>query len=554
MVLNYLIRFFVIFSVLRGSAQNTSQIARVYNGNALFDSNCGSCHNFSQNTIGPELSAILKKRDENSLLTYINNPVKTLIKEGKYDKRKPPLMPSFAHLGQEAISDIIIFIKNNQKTNQKVKDVFDNKIVDPLPPKIENSGLTLKLEYLFDAPSTALNAPIAKINTMVVLRGEKDRTFLSDLRGIIYNFSEKGLSPYFDIRNQTPDFIPVPGLGTGLGSFAFHPDFYTNGLLYTSHTENAGSKVADFTYPDSIKKTLQWVLTEWETKNPNSKTFEGTKRELLRIDMVSQIHGMQEIAFNPFSKPNHEDYGNLYIGIGDGGASENGFPNLCNTPSKLWSSILRIDPLGSNSKNGKYGIPRSNPHYEIKEFAPEVYCRGFRNPNRFLWNDEETMIVADIGHRNIEELNIAQKGGDFGWPYREGLFEIIPKADMNYIYPPKEPNNKIIEPVAQYDHDEGNAISLGFFSEPNTLNGLKDRLIFGDIVTGKVYFVDSENLKSNKKLEIKELNLEIEGKQVSFRQLTKSQKTDLRFGKGANSEMYLYTKTDGKIYKVVGFE
>ena len=67
---------------------------------------------------------------------------------------------------------------------------------------------------------------------------------------------------------------------------------------------------------------MQWVLTEWKTENPGAATFSGTSRELFRVNMVSDIHGVQEITFNPLSKPGDEDYGMLYIGVGDGGSVE----------------------------------------------------------------------------------------------------------------------------------------------------------------------------------------------------------------------------------------
>ena len=83
------------------------------------------------------------------------------------------------------------------------------------------------------------------------------------------------------------------------------------------------SAKADFSYPDSIPVLLQWVLTEWKT-DPAAFPFSGKGREILRIDMPTGIHGMQEITFNRFAKPGDEDYGLLYIGIGDGGSAEIG--------------------------------------------------------------------------------------------------------------------------------------------------------------------------------------------------------------------------------------
>src|SRR5690606_29564350 len=103
--------------------------------------------------------------------------------------------------------------------------------------------------------------------------------------------------------------------------------------------------------------TLQWVLTEWKTENPNAPVFSGSGRELLRINMVHRFHGMQEIAFNPVSKPGDDDYGLLYITIGDGGSVEFGYPVLVHSTEKIWGTIGRIDPAGNNSRNGQYGIP-----------------------------------------------------------------------------------------------------------------------------------------------------------------------------------------------------
>ena len=172
-----------------------------------------------------------------------------------------------------------------------------------------------------------------------------------------------------------PKLIDQPGIATGFGSFAFHPEFSKNGLLYTTHAEPPGSAKADFSYPDSIPVLLQWVLTEWKT-DPQSFPFSGQGREILRIDEPTGIHGMQEIAFNRIAKPGDEDYELLYIGIGDGGSAEIGHALVSQVPEKIWGSIIRIDPLGNNSKNGKYGIPPDNPFYKSGngKAVPEIYA------------------------------------------------------------------------------------------------------------------------------------------------------------------------------------
>ena len=105
-----------------------------------------------------------------------------------------------------------------------------------------------------------------------------------------------------------------------------------------------GSGKADFGYADSIKPALQWVLTEWKTDNPGAATFSGTGRELFRVNMVTEIHGVQEITFNPLSKPGNEDYGLLYIGVGDGGCAESGYPFLAHSKEKIWGRFFALTP------------------------------------------------------------------------------------------------------------------------------------------------------------------------------------------------------------------
>src|SRR5690606_13416558 len=111
---------------------------------------------------------------------------------------------------------------------------------------------------------------------------------------------------------------------------------------------------------------LQWVISEWKTERPGSFPFKGKSRELFRVNMVGQSHGVQEITFNPLAKPGDEDYGLLYIGVGDGGSAERGIIHINIGPENIWSSIFRIDPAGTNSKNGKYGIPETNPFAKSK--------------------------------------------------------------------------------------------------------------------------------------------------------------------------------------------
>lgn len=351
-----------------------------------------------------------------------------------------------------------------------------------------------------------------------------------------------------------PKFVHEPGLATGFGSFAFHPDFSKNGLLYTTHSEAAGSAKADYGYADSIKVTVQWVLTEWKANKPDAAEFSGKGRELLRVNMVSGIHGVQEISFNQHSKPNDKDYGLLYIGIGDGGAVEEGYPFLAHSREKVWGTILRIDPRGSNSLNGQYGIPKNNPFSISQNPATigEIYAYGFRNPHRMSWSKSGQMLVCNIGQHNIESVNLVMPGRDYGWPIREGSFVLNPNGDLNKVYPlPKNDSiYNITYPIAQYDHDEGKAICGGFEYEGKAIPQLAGKYLFGDIPTGRLFYINMADAIQGKQAPIREWRISIKGIQMSLARLCGTDRIDLHFGKDSHGELYILTKPDGKVYKL----
>ncbi|HLA58263.1 MAG TPA: c-type cytochrome, partial [Puia sp.] len=392
----YLIICFTLTSILScGPGKTTNIIATdsisISQGQSLFQTNCSGCHNFRHDGIGPNLSGITETDSVGWLKEFIRNP-KAMIDSGSDHAKKllvdyHSVMPSFTQLKDEELDQLIAFL-HIQKVKQKPKD-DPNAIKNPIPEKVPASDIQVDLELFAQMPFSSDKEPLTRISKMDWIKPIKS-WFVLDQRGKLYKLVDKKAETWLDISKWKPDFINQPGLATGFGSFAFHPDFARNGIFYTTHTEAAHSKKADYAIPDSIKQTLQWVLCEWKTTNPNAPSFIGTSRELIRIDMVSGIHGVQEIIFNPKTKPGSEDYGQLYIGVGDGGCTENGYAFLTHHPDKIWGSILRIDPLGKNSANGQYGIPGQNPFAQAKNSTTvrEIYADGFRNPNRITWTNK----------------------------------------------------------------------------------------------------------------------------------------------------------------------
>lgn len=532
--------------------------AAIHKGQIIFAEQCGACHNFRQDGIGPQLGGLTAKVSVDWIKNFVKDP-QHIIQSG--DERAQILfeqyktiMPSFNRFSDEDLSCVIAFINTKEAPDPKKYKFDPAALKNPIPEPIAMSDLTIGLELLTTIPPSSTEGQLTRICKLDFRPDTKD-LFVVDLRGKLYQLVNNEPKLYLDMLKEKPKFIDKPGLATGFGSFAFHPEFKSNGLLYTTHVESPGSGVADFGYNDSIKVTLQWVLSEWKTEAPNAFPFAGTSRELLRVNMFGSFHGVQEITFNPLAKPGDEDYGLLYIGIGDGASVEFGYPFLVRNEDKIWGSIIRIDPGGKNSKNGKYGIPSSNPFAKSKnkDTVRERFAFGFRNPHRITWTKRGQMLTSNIGHHNVESLYMVLPGHDYGWPIREGTFVIKADENMSNVYaqPADDSVYNITYPVAQYDHDEGNAISGGFEYWGSTMPELEGKIIFGDIVKGRIFFIEADELQLGKQATIKEVKVSINGKITTMVELSGAQKVDMRFGRDHTGELYVMSKPDGRVYRVV---
>lgn len=530
----------------------------VQHGQELFNQYCAACHNFQETVIGPNLSGVTSEVDKEWLVSFIKNAPEVIDsgdeRAQQLFKKYNQYMPPFTMLDSGQIEHILGFIHKFSQGEKRSRNKRPGGILNPVEQNIPQADLRLVLEEVLTVPPSDTVPPLARINKLLAIEDkEEERLFLHDLRGKLYEITNRSNPKiYLDMNSVYPEFIHVPGYGTGLGSFAFHPEFAQNGLFYTTHTEPADAASADFPLPDSISTKLQWVLVEWKADEPQALQFSGSRRELLRVDMVSQVHGFQEITFNPLVKPGDADYGLLYLAMGDGGAGIR-YPFLCDTKEHVWTSVLRIDPSGSNSANGQYGIPADNPFVEEPEAVHEVWARGFRNAHRISWDRTGSgkMFITNIGQHSVEEVNLGIAGGDYGWPNREGTLLFDPMANPELVYPLPEQDSGYVYPVAQYDHDEGNAISGGFVYAGTEVPQLKGKYVFGDIPRGKVFYAEVDEMELGQQAPVYALSLELEGQPTDLVSITNSRRVDLRFGVDAAGELYLFTKANGTLYKVV---
>ena len=156
------------------------------------------------------------------------------------------------------------------------------------------------------------------------------------------------------------------GRERGFQSFAFHPQFSQQGSrgfgkFYTYTDTTNMTPPADFQPAPGGMDTHHAVLLEWTAKTPGAAIYDGgAPRELMRWRDPFQNHNGGMLAFNPLAAPNSPDFGLLYMGVADGGSG--GDPlNMAQNLGIAFGKIFRIDPLGNNSANKKYGIPADNP-------------------------------------------------------------------------------------------------------------------------------------------------------------------------------------------------
>ena len=531
-------------------------------GKEIFTTNCVSCHDLKNDGIGPRIGGVTKILSQDQLIAFIQNPAKVIAsrdqRAGILSRKYKLTMPAFDFLKVTDIKSVIAYIDHETVTGKigplavtEDKDAAGKSQVRFGTP-VTKSGLKIELEDFIQIPPSDQKPPLTRIANMRPGNLGDGALFVSDQRGIIYRVNKGQISIFLDIRSSIADYINAPGLGTGLGSFAFHPDYANNGLMYVTHTENFTGKKADHEFADSIKVAMQWVVEELKMNDPKGNVFEGAKRELLRVNVPGAVHGMQDIEFVPGIGENDPDYGLLYIGTGDGGSTIARHPELCHDLKSLLGTIIRIDPLGTNSRNGKYGIPYDNPF--VKSTDPlvrkEIYAYGFRNPHRLSWDltNGKTMFSAEVGETNFEEVNVIVKGGDYGWNLREGKFGILWNDLKNNYKVDVKDKGDFIDPFAAYDHIDGNAISGGYVYQ-GKLAALKDKYIFGDIVNGKLFYVNINKQLSDST--IHQIVIMQGSKETDLIQMSKSKRVDVRIEYDPlTREMYIMTKSDGKIRKI----
>lgn len=328
-----------------------------------------------------------------------------------------------------------------------------------------------------------------------------NRVFVVEQAGIINLFqndtSVESAEVFLDIEEK----VSRQGNEEGLLGLAFHPDFTDNNYFYVYY---------------SAANPRRSVVARYEVDpdNPN-RALENSEQVLMEIDQPYGNHNGGQISFGPD--------GYVYIGLGDGGSGgdpeENGQDR-----TTLLGSIIRIDV--DNPSNGRqYGIPSDNPFAGNAEgYREEIWAYGLRNPWRFSW-DAETgqMWTGDVGQNAYEEIDVIEKGENYGWDIMEASHCFEPESGCD--------QSGLVLPIVEYPREDGVSVTGGFVYRGSDVPALDGKYIYADYGSGKIWA------------------LTVDGKEAVENQLLSNSNLAISsFGVDQNNELYMCA-FDGKIYR-----
>jgi hypothetical protein len=496
------------------------------------------------------------------------------------------------------------------------------------------SRLTIELADYAQLPITGeLNGQntrgqLARVNFLRDEPGGR-RFFVNDLNGPLYILDKKTktFTTYLDFNGAGgrpglfPKFTFERNFAIGLTNVQFDPDYARNGIFYTIHMEDpavdapaspragavAGLDLSGYkTTPTIAAPTVdgkidrEAVLIEWKDRNTANATFEGTARELMRLQQPLAIHPMGELTFNPVARRRDPDWRVMYIGSGDAGTGEQRDSRRLNPQrlDTLLGKILRIVPdlaehtaTSTVSENGRYRIPKDNPFSSVDGARKEIWAYGLRNPHRMVWDVDPAKPAApvlfafNIGLASWETAFIIRKGANYGYPLREGTQAMslqgmsAPPEDDTV---PVQISDSLVRgavkptyPVIAYPHmpeNGGDAMAGGFVYRGNKIPALKGRLVFGDITTGRIWYAEMADVlaaddgKAATLAATHEMDAGLKRiVEAAYRArggtgealpgaagVSGRGRVDFRFATDHDGEVYVLTKSDGMIRQIVG--
>lgn len=400
------------------------------------------------------------------------------------------------------------------------------------PAYLSNSIMFYRLSMLAD-PVTPLplEAEIVVSNlvspTVLTHAGDgSGRLFVADQLGQIRIINSSGTllpEPFLDIVGEMTNLAPAfggasvginPGYDErGLLGLTFHPDYSTNGKFYVYYS--SPKYLTDVINHESI-------VAEYTVSGTNANIANPASRQIIfRIDQPEFNHNGGALAFGPDTF--------LYIALGDGGGAGDVHPPIGNGQenTNVLGTILRIDVDSAFP----YASPSNNP-FVGQSGRDEVYAYGLRNPWKMSFDSggSNEFFVADVGQDKWEEVNIVQRGGNYGWRIIEGkhIFDAALATTLGQNV------STLKYPIHEYPHGPlGISIIGGYVYRGTAYSALQGKYVFGDFSTsfgqpdGALYYIEETRAGIWERFEFNLSSTNRLGRYVKG------------FGEGEDGELYL---------------
>ena len=236
------------------------------------------------------------------------------------------------------------------------------------------------------------------------------RLFIVEQKGkvlVLTRDNEVLEEPFVDVSNRVLT-SRRRGDERGLLGLAFDPNYKTNGRFYLYYS----SRGRRFYHQSTVSEF------HVSASNPN-RADPTSERVLMTIPQPEDNCNGGQLFFGVD--------GYLYIALGDGGGAGDRHGRIGNglDLTTLLGSILRIDV---SNPNVTYSIPEDNPFATNSTARPEIYAYGLRNPWRCSVDRGDKngagkgrIFCGDVGQSKFEEIDIIEKGRNYGWRAYEGF-------------------------------------------------------------------------------------------------------------------------------------
>ncbi|XP_059420513.1 HHIP-like protein 1 [Carassius carassius] len=392
------------------------------------------------------------------------------------------------------------------------------------------------IQLCLEEVANQLRNPVAMIHA----NDGTHRFFVAEQLGYVWTYLANGSRIDRPFLNLTRAVLTSPWAGDERGflCIALHPRFTTVKKAYVY-------------YSVSVKKQEKIRISEFLVSDSDMNMLDhSSERTLLEVEEPASNHNGGQLLFG--------SDGYLYIFIGDGGKAGDPFGKFGNSQNKstLLGKVLRID-VDNNDYGAPYSIPSDNPFVGETDARPEIYAYGVRNMWRCSIDRGDPvsgqghgrMLCGDVGQNKYEEVDLIQKGGNYGWRAKEGFSCYDKKLCTNSSL------NDIL-PIFAYPHQIGKSVTGGYIYRGCQMPNLNGLYVFGDFMSGRLM-----SLKENPdtgKWSYKEICMGAD-KTCSFPKLINSYyKYIISFGEDEAGELYFLatgaasaTARAGVVYKIV---